>query len=101
MDWMLKLPEELAQKFDDFVKQYEADKTMQYVTHIERSGIEKGRNEGRNEGRAEMLLRLLEEKFGTLDSDVQDKVYHLDENSSFEWLKRALTAPTLQEVIGK
>ncbi len=98
---MLKLPEELANQFDDFVKQYEDEKTMRYMTHIERSGIAKGEKNGIAKGRAEMLLLLLEEKFGTLDPDVQDTVYHLDENSSFEWLKKALTAPTLREVIGQ
>jgi len=93
MDWMLKLPEELAQQFDQFIKQKEALKKVRYMTHIERSGIKKGR--------AEMLLRLLEEKFGTIDPDIQDTVYHLDEKSSYEWLKRALTVPTLREVMGQ
>ncbi len=97
MDWMLKLPEELANQFDDFIKQYEANKTMRYVTHIERKGIEKGFEKGRTE----MLLCLLEEKFGALDSDIRDKICHLDENSSFEWLKKAITAPTLQKMIKK
>jgi len=92
MDWMLKLPEELAQQFDQFLKQKEAKKQVRYITHIERSGIKKGR--------AKMLLRLLEKKFGTIAPAIQDTVYKLDEKSSFEWLERALTAETLREVMG-
>jgi len=93
MDWMLRLPEELATRFDQFVKQKEAEKKVEYITHIEKRGIEKGR--------AEMLLRLLEEKFGTLDPDIQAMVYRLDDNRLFEWLKRSLTAQNLREVIGQ
>jgi hypothetical protein len=101
MDWMLRLPEELANKFDQFVKQKEAEKKVQYITHIERKGIDKGRAEGIEKGRVEMLLRLLEEKFGTLEPDIQATVSNLDEKSLFEWLKRSLTAQTLREVIGR
>jgi hypothetical protein len=96
LDWMLKLPEELAQRFDQFLKQEEAKKQVRYITHIERSGIKKGRVEGR----AKMLLRLLEKKFGTIAPAIQDTVYKLDEKSSYEWLERALTAETLREVMG-
>ncbi len=52
---MLKLPKELANQFDDFVKEYEENKKVEYVTHIERRGIDKGQ--------AKMVIRLLEEKF--------------------------------------
>jgi len=99
LDWMLKLPEELAQRFDQFLKQEEAKKQVRYITHIERSGIKKGRTEGRTEGRAEMLLRLLTKKFGTIAPAIQNTVYKLDEKSSYEWLERALTAETLREVM--
>ena len=50
MDWMLKLPEELANQFDDFIFKYEAEKKVQYMTHIERRGLEKGFTQGRIEG---------------------------------------------------
>jgi len=96
MDWMLKLPEELAQQFDQFLKQKEAKKQVRYMTHIERSGIKKGEAKGQ----AKMLLRLLEKKFGTIAPAIQDTVYKLDEKSSYEWLERALTAETLREVMG-
>jgi hypothetical protein len=84
-------------------------KKVRYITHIERSGIEKGRadglkigiDRGRAEGHADFLIRLLEEKFGILDPDIQTTVYRLDENRLFEWVRRTLTAQTLREVIGQ
>ena len=97
MDWMLKLPKELANQFDDFVKEYEENKKVEYVTHIERRAIEKGLAEGQ----AKMLIRLLEEKFGLVDKDTQALIYRMDENRLVECAKRSFTAPTLGEVIGQ
>ncbi|HDN25524.1 MAG TPA: hypothetical protein ENG03_00205 [Thioploca sp.] len=90
---MLKLPKELANQFDDFVKEYEENKKVEYVTHIERRGIDKGQ--------AKMVIRLLEEKFGLVDKDTQTTIYRMDENRLLECAKRSFTAPTLGEVIGQ
>ncbi len=75
------------------VKEYEEDKKVEYVTHIERRAIEKGR--------AEMVIRLLEEKFGLVDKDTQTTIYRMDENRLVECAKRIIKAPTLGEVIGQ
>lgn len=83
---MLKLPKELANQFDEFVKEYEEDKKVEYVTHIERRGIDKGLAKGR----AEMVIRLLEDKFGLVDKDTQTTIYRMDENRSVECAKRIL-----------
>lgn len=42
LDWILTLPDELAQQFDTFVGQYEEAKKVGYVTTWERKGIQKG-----------------------------------------------------------
>jgi hypothetical protein len=97
MDWMLRLPEELANQFDVFVTEYEENKKVEYVTHIERKAVDKGLAKGR----AEMLIRLLEEKFGLVNEEVQEAVYQMDENRLVECAKRLFTAPTLAEVIGQ
>jgi hypothetical protein len=96
MDWMLRLPNELALQFKHFVEQYEAEKQVRYVTSIEKMA----RADGRADGQANLLIRLLAEKFGPLNPDVQATIHHLDENRLFEGVKRSLTAQTLQEVIG-
>jgi hypothetical protein len=101
MDWMLKLPKELANQFDDYVKEYEENKKVEYVTHIERRALEKGQADGQAKGQAKMLIRLLEEKFGLVDKDTQTTIYRMDENRLVECAKRIFTAPTLGEVIGQ
>src|SRR5438034_1344608 len=50
IDWVLRLPEELETAMLERLKDLEDEKTMPYVSHIERSGIERGRREGRAEG---------------------------------------------------
>ena len=79
------------------VKEYEENKKVEYMNHIERRGIDKGRAEGQ----AEMLIRLLEEKFGLVDKDTQATIYRMDENRLLECAKRIFTPPTLGEVIGQ
>jgi hypothetical protein len=74
-------------------KQNEAEKKVEYMTHIERTGIKKGQ--------ASFLLCLLEDKFGPLSPDIQATVHRLDENRLFEWFKRSLRAQTLREVVGQ
>ena len=52
------------------------------------------------EGQADLLVRLLEDKFGSLDPDISATIHRLDDDSLFEYVKRSLTAQTLGEIIG-
>jgi flagellar biosynthesis/type III secretory pathway protein FliH len=64
-DWMLELPEELAQQFKDEIYRFEEDRRMPYVSSVERlarkegrdEGLQAGRQEGREEGIKEGLKR--------------------------------------------
>ncbi|MEZ4664348.1 MAG: hypothetical protein R2911_43000 [Caldilineaceae bacterium] len=70
IDWVMQLPQELEIDFWRDLEQYEEAHRMEYVTSVERIGIEKGRIEGREEGRIEgqqagttrTLLRILEHR---------------------------------------
>lgn len=57
IDWMMTLPAQLDQAFHHSLQQYEGEKAMPYVTSIERSAIERGREEGREEGRKRVSAR--------------------------------------------
>ena len=60
----------------------EQEQIMQLTTSWERRGIAKGRQEGRQEGllegRVSTILRLLNRKFGSLDSAISDKISALN-----------------------
>jgi len=55
---------------------------------------------GRQEGEARLLLRLLEEKFGTLDAPSRERVRAADADQLLEWGTRALKAHRLRDVFG-
>ncbi len=46
LDWVMALPKALEQQFVQFTTQYEEEKSMPYVTSIERFGIKKGLKNG-------------------------------------------------------
>jgi len=55
---------------------------------------------GRQEGEARLLLRLLEEKFGTLDAPSRERVRAADADQLLEWGTRAVKARRLRDVFG-
>ncbi|MFN8493726.1 MAG: DUF4351 domain-containing protein [Caldilineaceae bacterium] len=87
IDWIMVLPEELAQEFKRELHAYEETRKMPYVTSIERIAIEEGRQKGLQEGLQEglqqglqqgayqtaiqLVLRLLTRLFGEIDADTQ------------------------------
>ena len=72
IDWVMQLPKELEIDFWRDLEQYEETHPMQYITSVERIGIEKGlaeglakgRVEGQREGIIRTLLRILEYRLG-------------------------------------
>src|SRR6266704_3565794 len=74
VDWLMKLPDELEERFRRQVREYEQEKNMPYVTSIEQYGIEKGMEKGMEKGRAEgqliacrqNILDLIEARFGAV-----------------------------------
>jgi hypothetical protein len=50
IDWLMSLPKELERAFWQELREYEEEKRMEYVTSVERIGIEKGIELGRQEG---------------------------------------------------
>jgi hypothetical protein len=88
IDWVLTLPTELEQQFRVELAQFEAEVKMEYVTSIERLAME----EGRQEGVREMLLDLLQVRFGDLTSDLIEKVEQIEEIDRLKALHREALA---------
>ncbi len=93
-------PEELA----EYRKRYpEEAKTMtafaeRYREQGQKQGLEQGRQEGRREGEAQVLLQLLETKFGALTAEQRQRVEAADAETLLEWSRRVLTAQSLDDV---
>ncbi|NJL91521.1 MAG: cytosolic protein [Coleofasciculaceae cyanobacterium SM2_1_6] len=64
IDWVMSLSEELEQEFWQSVQQLEEERSMPYITSVERIGLQKGRQEGRQEGLLKGIELGLKLKFG-------------------------------------
>ncbi len=111
IDWVMQLPPELEIKFQEEIGQYEEEKTMRYVTSIERMGIEKGREEGRQEGKQEgrqeglregliAAIELgLELKFGSESLQLLTEISEIQDLEILETIKaRIKMANNLREI---
>jgi hypothetical protein len=88
IDWLMWLPEALAVAFRRQVIQYEAEKSMPYVTSTERLA--------RAEGRQEDILDILQARFKDLPYALCEQVKAIhDENVLRERLRDAALLPTL------
>ncbi len=54
-------------------------------------GLEQARKEGLREGMAEVLLLVLETRFGPVDQATRDRIAAADEQHLTEWVKRFAT----------
>ena len=62
-------------------------------------GRQAGRQEGRQEGEADLLLRLLELRFGPLADALRERIRSANAEALLLWSERILTAATLEDVV--
>ncbi|NUQ65831.1 MAG: DUF4351 domain-containing protein [Pirellulales bacterium] len=85
IDWMMRLPEDLGQKFERELIALEESLRMPYVTSVEQIAEARGKAKGKAEGKAEgkveggaaVLLRLLAKAYGPLSPEFQQRIRQL------------------------
>ncbi len=70
IDWLYQLPPELERRLDDEIEAKKGVKTMPYITHWERRGMQRGEEMGERK----LLLRQLVSKFGPLSPALQAQI---------------------------
>jgi flagellar biosynthesis/type III secretory pathway protein FliH len=111
IDWVMILPPELEQQFEADLSFYEEQRTMRYVTTIERraeergieQGIEQGIEKGLEQGSVLTLrtniVDALRIRFGEVAPALVERISSIDDISLLQTLfRQALTALTLAEV---
>jgi hypothetical protein len=99
VDWIMTLPEDLENAFREDVHHFEEQKTMRYVTSIERLAMKEGRDEGLREGLREGLALYLEGKFGPGRRKLLRQVRAIEDAAALRALSQALKkATTLDDV---
>ena len=94
MDLMMALPERLEAEFDQELVRYEEERQMSVQTPFER----RAEKRGRQAGVADVLLRQLERRFGTVDEDTRAKVAGADNKTLMRWADQFVTASRLEDV---
>jgi hypothetical protein len=98
LDWLMFLPENLQNEYNDEVERFEEERKMQYVTALERRGIEKGRAEGWKEARLEIVLSLLRQKFGEIDQKTESTISDLTQEQLRQLTDTLLKLESLDEL---
>ena len=104
IDWIMTLPDGLAQQFDTELYLLDEESNMKYVTHFERratqKGLQKGLQEGLQEGIREGIIELLTIRFG---ADLDETAVQLKQINDVDTLralrKQAITAVSPQEFL--
>ncbi len=96
IDRMIQLPTAFEAAFREDLYAFEESRQMPYVTTVERARIEKGRRQGE----ADLLLWLIEKKFGEAAvASVRPRIEAADSDTLRLWSERTLTANTLDAII--
>jgi hypothetical protein len=110
IDWVLRLPEPQALDFWQQLQAIEEEQRMRYITSVERigmqqglekglqQGLQQGKQEGIQQGQAEMVLRLLNRRFGAVPTRLAERVRAVPSEQMPDLLDVALTASALEEV---
>ncbi len=98
IDWVMSLPEELEQEFWQSVQQLEEERSMPYITSVQRIGRQEGRQEGRQDGLLKGIELGLKLKFGVEGLAVLSEVAEIKDAGLLEIILSGLgTANTLEE----
>lgn len=90
IDWMMGLPKNLEQVFDNEIMSYEGAETMPYITSVERVGMLKTSRE--------YLIQVLETRFGEVPSEFVETINNLYDNPVLKQLhQRSITINSLEE----
>jgi len=98
IDWLLALPAEQETLFWQDVQEYEEERTMPYVTSVERIGLARGREEGREEGLREALRRIVRARYGVVPEALEIRIAAADREALDELIDRASVVQTVDDL---
>jgi hypothetical protein len=98
IDWILRLPEDMEERFSDEIYRYEEDMRMPYVTSVERRGMQQGIRRGALLTFREAVMNVLEARFGVIPKSVKNRIGLIDDPELLKMLHgKAVVANSLKD----
>jgi hypothetical protein len=102
IDWMMQVPKDLQNQLWQDIEQLERNRTMPYITSVERIGIEKGIQQGMQQGirqgESALLERQLTRRFGPPSAETLARLQAATVEQLEQWADNILDATTLEDV---
>ncbi|MCF7709368.1 MAG: transposase, partial [Verrucomicrobia bacterium] len=96
--WLMRLPDENEVEFRKQLVEYEKEKTMPYVTSIERLGRKEGLQEGLQKALHAAIVEVLEARFSSVPKELKAKVNAIADEQELRRLHRkAVLVPSIEE----
>ena len=100
IDWVMALPKELEQGLWQEIHKMEEERKMEYVSSVERIGMEKGMEKGMQKGTLSLLSRLIARRFQVSSDSVQPIFAGMTTEQIEELGERFIEAQSLDEIRG-
>jgi len=71
---------------------------MQYISSVERIGLEKGMEKGKLEAEQNTLRRQISRRFKTLPAWADERIEQAGQSELEQWLDNIIDAPTIEAV---
>lgn len=97
IDWILVLPAELEESFQEEIQRYEKERNMQYVTSWERRWIAQGVEQGIEQGIEQAIIDILETRFVTVPTTLIEHIQRFQDHDELRHLlKQAVLVDSLE-----
>lgn len=98
IDWVMRLPEDLEDRFDEEISRYQEEQQMPYITSIERRAMARGELQGRLENAREAVIEVLKTRFEVVPQSMVEVINELNDLSVLKsLLRQAITIASLSE----
>lgn len=105
INWMMALAEPQQARYWRAILKLEKERKVEWISPLEQSFLDKGwqlgRKVGRKEGAAELLEKLLVQRFGSVSVAVRKKLAGASEEQLAAWGAAVLEAPSLKQVFAE
>lgn len=98
IDWMMILPEDLQNQFEDQLESYQEERKMPVLSRMELRGLEKGEQRGTLLIARAWVIEVLETRFEDVPQNIKEAVNQIDDVARLKQLhKQAITVASLIE----